>query len=58
MAKSRDKRYCTLDHANKRRELAQQTPYQFWVRQLERRSTTENPAGPEAGRRKGCEPGK
>jgi hypothetical protein len=33
------KQYCTLDHANKRRELARQTPYEFWLRQVSRRGT-------------------
>lgn len=30
--------YCTLDHANKRKELAERSPYQFWLEQLRRES--------------------
>lgn len=30
--------YCTLDHANKRKELAECSPYQFWLEQLRRES--------------------
>lgn len=36
MKKRSGKQYCTLDHANKRRELARQTPYEFWLRQISR----------------------
>jgi hypothetical protein len=40
------KNYCTIDHANKRRELAEQTPYEFWLRQVSR----NNNADPRPGR--------
>lgn len=49
MKKRIGKQYCTLDHANKRRELAGQTPYQFWVRQATRHGTSD-----DAGRRESC----
>ena len=45
MDKARHKNYCTIDHANKRRELAQLTPYQFWLRQA-----TRSNVDPAAGR--------
>jgi hypothetical protein len=45
MDEARHKNYCTIDHANKRRELAQLTPYQFWLRQTARKKVD-----PAAGR--------
>lgn len=34
----RRRTYCTLDHANKRKEMARRSPYQFWLEQLRRDS--------------------
>lgn len=41
MGKEGHKNYCTIDHANKRREMARQTPYQFWLRQVKRNNTVD-----------------
>ncbi|MGH8194812.1 MAG: hypothetical protein ACREQ8_10485 [Woeseiaceae bacterium] len=41
MGKDKYKNYCTIDHANKRRELAQQTPYQFWLAQVNRNNAPD-----------------
>lgn len=52
--------YCTLDHANKRKELAERSPYQFWLEQLRRDSEgriderTTEPARSRSGRRGDC----
>lgn len=50
------KQYCTLDHANKRRELARQTPYEFWLRQVSRHGAcppSPGAGGPERRRSRG-----
>jgi hypothetical protein len=52
MKKRSGKQYCTLDHANKRRELARQTPYEFWLRQASRKARESlPPARPDGSRR-------
>jgi hypothetical protein len=35
------KKYCLVDHANKQKDLARLPPYEFWVRQVRRRSFAE-----------------
>jgi hypothetical protein len=37
MEKNQRKEYCLIDHANKQRELARFTPYEFWTNQIKRR---------------------
>jgi hypothetical protein len=37
MEKNRRKEYCLIDHANKQKELARFTPYEFWANQVKRR---------------------
>jgi hypothetical protein len=37
MEKNQRKEYCLIDHANKQKELAQFTPYEFWTNQVKRR---------------------
>jgi len=37
MEKSKRKEYCLIDHANKQKELARFTPYEFWTNQVKRR---------------------
>jgi hypothetical protein len=37
MQKDRRKEYCVVDHANKQKELARFTPYEFWTNQVKRR---------------------
>jgi hypothetical protein len=37
MEKNQRKAYCLIDHANKQRELARFTPYEFWTNQVKRR---------------------
>jgi hypothetical protein len=37
MQKKRRKEYCLIDHANKQKELARFTPYEFWTNQVKRR---------------------
>ena len=49
------RRYCTLDHADKRRELAEQTPYQFWLLQVRRGSAGRVADG--TGHRQSTAPG-
>lgn len=39
MGVDRRKNYCTIDHSNKQKELAEQTPYQFWLGQVKRKGT-------------------
>jgi hypothetical protein len=49
----RRRTYCTLDHANKQRELAERSPYQFWLEQLRRESEGRlDEAGTEHGHRR------
>jgi hypothetical protein len=35
------KKYCIVDHANKQKELARWTPYEFWVSQVKRRKPAD-----------------
>jgi len=37
MEKNQRKEYCLIDHANKQKELARCTPYEFWTNQVKRR---------------------
>jgi hypothetical protein len=37
MKKNTRKEYCSIDHANKQKELARFTPYEFWANQVKRR---------------------
>ena len=37
MQKNERKEYCVIDHANKQKELARFTPYEFWTSQVKRR---------------------
>jgi hypothetical protein len=44
------KKYCLVDHANKQKDLARLPPYEFWVRQVKRRSSAEpSGSGAEGG---------
>lgn len=36
------KDFCTIDHANTQKELAQLTPYQFWLDQVKSRREAGN----------------
>jgi hypothetical protein len=36
MEESSRKKYCLIDHANKQKELARFTPYEFWSNQVKR----------------------
>jgi hypothetical protein len=36
MTGGKGKKYCIVDHANKRKELARCTPYEFWMSQVRR----------------------
>jgi hypothetical protein len=36
MEKNQRKEYCLIDHANKQKELARFTPYEFWTNQIKR----------------------
>lgn len=42
MRDKEQKEYCLVDHANKRKDLAHLPPYDFWVRQLERRGSADS----------------
>ena len=37
MLENKRKEYCSIDHANKQKELARFTPYEFWTNQVKRR---------------------
>jgi hypothetical protein len=37
MQKNKRKEYCLIDHANKQKELARFSPYEFWTNQVKRR---------------------
>jgi hypothetical protein len=37
MPKNQRKEYCLIDHANKQKELARFSPYEFWTNQVKRR---------------------
>jgi hypothetical protein len=41
MDRDKGKKYCIVDHANKKKELARWTPYEFWVNQAKRREPAE-----------------
>ena len=47
MSKAKAKKYCTVDHANKQKELARWTPYEFWENQVKRKKPPEPPASGE-----------
>jgi hypothetical protein len=36
MDSDKDRKYCVVDHANKQKELARWTPYEFWLNQVRR----------------------
>ena len=36
MDSDKDRKYCVVDHANKQKELARWTPYEFWLDQVRR----------------------
>jgi hypothetical protein len=44
MSDKDQKKYCLVDHANKQKDLARLPPYEFWVRQVKRRSSAESNA--------------
>lgn len=58
MGDNRSKNYCTIDHSNKQKELARQTPYQFWLGQVSRTSAANSRPGraENTGRFQACSP--
>ncbi|MEX2124137.1 MAG: hypothetical protein WD795_09610 [Woeseia sp.] len=45
MGSDKGKKYCIVDHANKRKELARWTPYEFWLNQVKRGRTEDSRTG-------------
>ena len=48
----KNRKYCVVDHANKQKELARWTPYEFWLNQVRRgrRAESKNGTGLKAER--------
>ncbi|HWM29664.1 MAG TPA: hypothetical protein VNQ14_14480 [Woeseiaceae bacterium] len=45
MDSHKDRKYCVVDHANKQKELARWTPYEFWLNQVRRGRPTASKSG-------------